>query len=491
MKKKFITGCLVLNLLFSLVGCTAKETNEIHYRETESETSTPQSTLESVEAFDEDNQPDENLADTGNFFSVNDEITAILKAAEERDVALEQEAQNAMAQADMNDASMSIFQNWDDCLNEIWDVLGRTLPKADMQKLTEQQRAWIQQKDSAVKESRKGLGSIGPLVANDTAARWTKERVYVLASYGSGEARIPESYESGIYTTMEDEAVERENEITQAIQDAEIACQTLDKALKEGREMSQAEMNGISQLKYEAWDEALNTVWGILKEVLPKEDMEALTREELQWIRDKEAAAEKAVLDAGGSSMAISAYGATAEQWTKDRLEILIPIAIGKNISLSSHPEETTLDIGPDLAEILDGSGKFYCQDYGKQMSLDEYCNELSSTSDVPVTITKFSAVDMDNDHVEELLLWVTVNNQVDYGMIVLHDDGQQISGRTYACREMYHIKEDGTFWWSAGSADDGPAHLVFDKDNWHYENISPEGFDEKEDIQWHFCDGK
>ena len=122
-----------------------------------------------------------------------------------------------------------------------------------------------------------------------------------------------------------------------AIQEAEIACRELENQRSENQNMSQADLNGISQLQYEAWDKALNTVWEILKETLSKEEMEKLTREQMQWIKEKEAAAEKAVIDAGGSSMAISAYGETAERWTRQRLEILVPLITGETISCTEE----------------------------------------------------------------------------------------------------------------------------------------------------------
>lgn len=130
---------------------------------------------------------------------------------------------------------------------------------------------------------------------------------------------------------------ERKGQVMAAIQAAETACRELETQRSENQNMSQADLNGISQLQYEAWDKALNTVWGILKEALPTEEMEKLTREQLQWIKEKEAAAEKAVADAGGSSTAISAYGEAAEQWTRQRLEILVPLITGETISYTEE----------------------------------------------------------------------------------------------------------------------------------------------------------
>lgn len=129
---------------------------------------------------------------------------------------------------------------------------------------------------------------------------------------------------------------ERKGQVMAAIQEAEIACQTLNPLLKSA-DPSQADMNGLSQLRYETWDRVLNTVWSILKDTLSEEEMEKLTQEQIAWIKEKEAAAEQAVVNAGGSSMAISAYSRTAKDWTIHRLEILIPMITGEQISLQSE----------------------------------------------------------------------------------------------------------------------------------------------------------
>lgn len=257
---------------------------------------------------------------------MQEEITAILKEAEKKDRQLEQKEQTTFAQQDMNVLSMEKYQNWEDCLNDIWDVLLRSLPEAEMQELTAAQMDWTQEKEAAIEKTGKEYegGSMRPLAVNAVAADWTKKRVDFLSdAYGAEKDEA--------HLTDESDGKKR---ALAAIEAAEAACQELETERSENQNMSQADLNGISQLQYEAWDKAMNTVWGILKETLSAEEMEKLTREQLQWIGEKEAAAEKAVADAGGSSMAISAYGETAELWTRQRLEILVPMITGEEITL-------------------------------------------------------------------------------------------------------------------------------------------------------------
>ncbi len=254
------------------------------------------------------------------------EIGALLSAAEEKDRRLQEKEETILGQQDMNVLFLEKYKNWDDCLNEIWEVLLRFLPEAEMQELTKQERDWIREKEAAMEETGKKYegGSMRPQAVSAVGADWTKDRVYFLAdAYGAGNAE----------PLLTDASDVKERTLA-AIEAAETACQELETERNENQNMSQADLNGISQLQYEAWDKAMNTVWGILKETLSAEEMEKLTREQLQWIGEKEAAAEKAVVDAGGSSMAISAYGETAERWTRERLEILVPMITGEKITL-------------------------------------------------------------------------------------------------------------------------------------------------------------
>ena len=87
---------------------------------------------------------------------------------------------------------------------------------------------------------------------------------------------------------------------------------------------TQAEMNAHAQEKYRIWDNLLNQQWQVLKKVLPEEEMRQLTNEELQWIKDKEAAAQEAAAEYEGGSMEPMVYYATLSQWTRDRVYQLL-----------------------------------------------------------------------------------------------------------------------------------------------------------------------
>ena len=57
---------------------------------------------------------------------------------------------------------------------------------------------------------------------------------------------------------------------------------------------SQSEMNQKAQELYVLWDDALNELWGKLRDSLPEDEFDKLLDEQLQWIEHKENAVEEA-----------------------------------------------------------------------------------------------------------------------------------------------------------------------------------------------------
>lgn len=57
---------------------------------------------------------------------------------------------------------------------------------------------------------------------------------------------------------------------------------------------SQSEMNQKAQELYVLWDDALNELWGKLRDSLPEDEFDKLLDEQIQWIEDKENAVEEA-----------------------------------------------------------------------------------------------------------------------------------------------------------------------------------------------------
>ena len=114
-----------------------------------------------------------------------DQIRDRISATEAVVSGIEAQLQEAYTQADMNILSGEIYQAWDDTLNATWSILKETLDVDAMEALTAEQLNWIAEKEAAVQAAGAEVdgGSMYPMVVNGEAAKWTKERVYLLAEY--------------------------------------------------------------------------------------------------------------------------------------------------------------------------------------------------------------------------------------------------------------------------------------------------------------------
>lgn len=161
---------------------------------------------------------------------------------------------------------------------------------------------------------------------------------------GSRIADLPEAYRSwvgyydldaltetelpfyGLYNEAEEngfssyslETVHTDSRVGEEVSAAETKAAELETALQNTQ--TQADLNTLSGELYTVWDDALNAIWEILKEELSAEDMKQLTKEELQWIDEKEAAVQAAGAEVEGGSMYSMVVNQKAADLTKERV---------------------------------------------------------------------------------------------------------------------------------------------------------------------------
>ena len=85
-----------------------------------------------------------------------------------------------------------------------------------------------------------------------------------------------------------------------------------------------AEMNEFADREYKLWDNALNEIYGYLKNNLPQDKFKALEQDEVRWIKEKEAKAKDAADKFKGGTAAPSVYLGTLADETKDRCYKLV-----------------------------------------------------------------------------------------------------------------------------------------------------------------------
>ena len=126
--------------------------------------------------------------ETGNGFSsssILEDIRSRVETAELEEAQIDIRLQADQTQSGMNIAAAERYALWDGVLNELWAVLQQTLEEETMRQLTNEELAWIKEKEAAVAEAGAEVegGSLYPTVTGEAAAKITKERVYELLEY--------------------------------------------------------------------------------------------------------------------------------------------------------------------------------------------------------------------------------------------------------------------------------------------------------------------
>lgn len=121
------------------------------------------------------------------FYSLNilDKVRFSVQHAEEVAAEVDTWLEEAYTQADMNYAAQQKYLIWDEALNQLWADLKGLLSEEEMRKLTNEELAWIREKEAAALEAAAEYegGSIYPAVYSGTLASLTKQRVYELLEY--------------------------------------------------------------------------------------------------------------------------------------------------------------------------------------------------------------------------------------------------------------------------------------------------------------------
>lgn len=144
-----------------------------------------------------------------------------------------------------------------------------------------------------------------------------------LSFYGLYNVKVKEGFSSAFYeeqTLSERIAIE--------ISYAEEREKDVDARLQAAA--TQQEMNETAAEMYRLWDDTLNVVWKLLEANLSQEDMEALRKEEREWIAFKDQEVQAAGLENEGGSLQPLVEATKAAELTKARVYELAEYAQGK-----------------------------------------------------------------------------------------------------------------------------------------------------------------
>lgn len=140
------------------------------------------------------------------------------------------------------------------------------------------------------------------------------------------------------------------------------------------------------------------------------------------------------------------------------------------------------------LLQVLENQEPFFSMSSGISCTLSEYCSSEGDRMGLAVAITRYAFVDMDADGVQEAIVdfWFGENSQVMCIVLKYDSDNALVQGTEFYYRQMYLLKEDGSFAYSGGADNDGWAKLRWGRSNSQWETIPVEDSGDKSDAQWY-----
>lgn len=140
------------------------------------------------------------------------------------------------------------------------------------------------------------------------------------------------------------------------------------------------------------------------------------------------------------------------------------------------------------LLQVLENQEPFFSMSSGISCTLSEYCSSEGDRMGLAVAITRYAFVDMDADGVQEAIVDFRFgeNSQVMCIVLKYDSDNALVQGTEFYYRQMYLLKEDGSFAYSGGADNDGWAKLRWGRSNSQWETIPVEDSGDKPDAQWY-----
>jgi len=333
----------------------------------------------------------------------------------------------SLTQSDMNTLAGQRHTLWLETLEKLWTALEQTQDQETLQAIFAEQMNWSAEKKVLMEQKAAELdgGSMTGLVVNDAAATMAQERADTLLRYLEGTAALPQTNENAL---ADPETVA--NQFTEAYlqNDTSWMAQYLSANLAVNFSqdvLGYENPDGLESYTLKGMDNIVSNMAqnGEVSAIVELRDSENLKYLSITLVWEN-------------GQWKVSDYGLNNQSNTAQ-----------ENAALLSH--------------ILSGNSAF-TDSQGTIMSISDYCQYFSERSQVAVTIPEFCIVDLEQDHIPEVILRIYTGAS-DYGVLVLHreEDGS-IRGYEFSYRQMYEIKADGTFVWSNSASNSGTATIDF-----------------------------
>lgn len=144
------------------------------------------------------------------------------------------------------------------------------------------------------------------------------------------------------------------------------------------------------------------------------------------------------------------------------------------DISTNNTTQTNVISSAMDaFKSVLKNNTEFYSTSANESLTLCQLNKAVSSDSNVSAEVTKFAIVDLDNDGIAEVVLWLLVNGNDYYGCEVLRYQDGKVYGYTLWYRAFNTIKTDGTFSFSSSASSMGFGSVSFNNDSYAVKEIA------------------
>ncbi|MBE5923893.1 MAG: DUF1311 domain-containing protein [Lachnospiraceae bacterium] len=196
---KTITSILLISSLFACVGCGKKDVS--------STDGTKKDQTEETVLSDSTEEMTDYVKD------FLDKFAKVEKQAKELSDSIENDD---LSQTEYNMKSGDLYTLWDDCLNELWGVLDKTLSKEEMAKLAEEENTWIADKEKQIADAGAEVegGSMQPMLESLKGAELTENRIRELIKLLPGFENAGSSDESAKDDSSNGESSDKKKKYT-------------------------------------------------------------------------------------------------------------------------------------------------------------------------------------------------------------------------------------------------------------------------------------
>ncbi len=190
--KQCVLSMIAVALVTMLCGCSSfTETSDFNASNDNSKNSENSINVEDNTNTEnnDNNEVDEIYGETAEF-DIQAELAEVEIQADQLEKKMQEEA--FLTQEELNGIQGALYLLWDNELNVIWNRLKETLSEEEMAALIIEEREWIAYKEieaEAVGEAYEGE-SIPESIISSKKAELTRDRVYELAEYLTGERKL-------------------------------------------------------------------------------------------------------------------------------------------------------------------------------------------------------------------------------------------------------------------------------------------------------------